>query len=75
MLSEKLQEMIKEELALLEAEIKHRLEEEHEVTYHILMKELELYSWIKLPEYPLMQYQKDAINEAIETICSGQLEF
>lgn len=73
-LSKRLISTIEEEIELLERRIEARVEFEYEQTFDNLQMKLMQYDWIELPDYKLMQYQKDAINQAIEMILSGELE-
>lgn len=72
-LAEQIEEMIEE---AVEARVQSRLAEYQRlarIDWEVIELERDRTGWIELPDYDLMQWQKNEINEAIQLILSNQL--
>ena len=70
----KIKELVEEYVAVELSEKERELELEYENILESYQVEYErVNEWIELPDYPLMQSQKDAINRAIQMVLSGEL--
>ena len=71
---QKIEEMIEEEVAIRVTEKERELEDAWSGLADAYVDQEEKYEWLELPDYKLMQHQKDAINKAIQLILSNELE-